>query len=445
MGKGKDMDKSGKRFAYSPIPIALHLFPSGFSLIELSLALAIMALVFTASFRLMSAYKMQTDTSRQAYNISMLAASIKNNAKIIMDASMAVCTNITAAYADDGWGWRHAACLNTSPFPVYDIISKILTYNIDTANFSSAVASIINNVGAYCKYTGQTATTVTFDCSALGISAVQYKTSVNPADNTVQNTVNIFTTPHNNATSADFLNFLDFPSAVYIQYNAYIGSSGNTIAHTDMTNATSDPGDDAYKLDMTDLYLDRVKKTRDNMITLDTALKGYATGKMTSEFENVPPNGLSSKDVFFVPWIWQSLASTQADSLVLCNDAFSCSSIVSGIQWATAGQTSSFAGTWLLLTTNLLSSNLTYVADAFGNPLRMVVIACGCTGDVSTCSSAGPSGSNPPPDPGGSYLSAMVSASYDPRPPYSSLIVSPLCMSNASYPDFCRWTVVYPN
>ncbi|MBF0559008.1 MAG: prepilin-type N-terminal cleavage/methylation domain-containing protein [Nitrospirae bacterium] len=417
----------------------------GFSFIEMSLALTIMALVFAASFRLINTYKMQADVNRQAHNISMLATSIKNNAKLVMDASLAVCTSITTAYADDGWGWRHANCMNTSPFPVFDINGKVLTYNIDTANFSSAVNSIISNVAQYCRHTGQTATTVTFDCSALGISAVQYKTSSNPTVNTVQNTVNIFTTPHNNSTNADFLNFLDFPSAVYIQYNTYISNSGQTVAHNDMINATSDAGDDAYKLDMTDLYLDRVKKTRDNVINLDAALRGYAIGVMTSEFENVPPNGLSSQDTFFVPWIWQVLASSQANSLTLCNNATSCSSIITGTQWANAAQTNSFAQTWIWLTTNLLSSNTSYVADAFGNPLRIVVIANGCTGDVSTCTAAGPSGSNPPPGPQGSYLSTMVSASYGPRPPYSSLIVGPLCLSNAIYPDFCRWTVVYPN
>ncbi|MBF0560275.1 MAG: prepilin-type N-terminal cleavage/methylation domain-containing protein [Nitrospirae bacterium] len=414
----------------------------GFSLIEVSLALTIMALVFAASFRLINAYRMQADVSRQAHNISMLATSIKNNAKLIMDASAAACTNITSAYADDGWGWRHSSCINTSPFPVYRIAPyNTLTYNIDTANFSSTVNSLISNVAQYCKYTGQSATTVTFDCSVLGISAVQYKTSANPTANTVQNTVNIFTTPHNSSTSADFLNFLDFPSAVYIQYNTYISSSGQTVAHNDMINATSDAGDDAYKLDMTDLYLDRVKKTRDNMMTLDAALRGYAAGVMTSEFENVPPNGLSSQDCFFVPWIWQVLASSQANSLTLCNNSTTCSSIVTGNQWATSPQAGSFAKAWLLVTQNLMLSNQVYAADAFGNPLRIVPIANNCTGDVSGCASS----NGLPPNPQGSYLSAMVSASYSPRPPYASLIVSPLCLSNATYPDFCRWSVVYPN
>src|SRR5208337_1570392 len=91
----------------------------------------------------------------------------------------------------------------------------------------------------------------------------------------------------------------------------------------------------AYKMDMTDLYLDRVKKTRDNLIALDAALRGYAIGQMVSEFENVPPNGLASQDVFFVPWIWQVLASTQANTLTLCNNSTTCTSIVSGSQWAT--------------------------------------------------------------------------------------------------------------
>ncbi len=443
------MDKDNRHSSYRLSPIAWCRSAFGFSLIEMSLALVIMSIILAASFKLINTYTMQTNVNQQAYNISSLANAIKENAKLIMDASMTVCTNITNAYSNDAWGWRHANCLNTSPFPIYNIMTNLLTYNIDTANFSSQVNSVINNISPYCPFSSKTATTVSFSCSGLAITGLQYQTltsgpgnTATPENNTAANTVNIFPTPHSNATNADFLNFLDFPAAVYIQYTERFSNSGATISHYDMLNAQANVPNFAYRLDMTDLYLDRVKKTRDNLITLDAALRGYAIGSMTSEFENVPPNGLLSKDTFFVPWIWQALASTRANTLTLCSDPATCGSIVSGTQWATAAQAATYADVWILITTNLMASNLTFVGDAFGNPLRIVPIANGCTGDVSGCIPS----TNTPPMPQGSYLTAMTAANYAPRPPYTGLIVSPLCTGGSTtYPDFCRWTVVYPN
>ncbi len=443
------MGKHNRQSSYLLLPVAYCRSSSGFSLIETSLALVIMSIILAASFKLINTYTMQTNVNQQAYNISSLANAIKENAKLIMDASMTVCANITNAYSNDAWGWRHTSCLNTSPFPIYNVTTNLLTYNIDTANFSSQVNSIVTNISPYCPFSSQATTTVSFSCAGLAITGLQYQTlasgpgnTATPSNNTEANTVNIFPVPHTNATNADFLNFLDFPTAVYIQYMETLSNSGQTISHYDMINDQSNVPNFAYRLDMTDLYLDRVKKTRDNMITLDAALKGYAIGNMTSEFENVPPNGLASKDVFFVPWIWQALAATQKNSLTLCSDAATCSSIVSGAQWATAAQSATFADVWVLITANLMSSSLVYVVDAFGNPLRLLPLANGCTGDVSGCVPS----TNTPPLPQQNYLAAMVSASYTPRPPYTALIVSPLCMTNpTTYPDWCRWTVVYSN
>lgn len=424
---------------------------SGFTFIEMAIAMALMSLVLAGAWRLINSYNMQSRSNNQAYKISMLANAIKSNAKVILDAAGTVCTNITSSTSNDVWGWRNASCVNTSPFPVYNISTNVLTYNMDTANFANAVNTVINTVGQYCSYTGQTATTVTFNCSALLVTGLQYKTSVYPVVNTYTTTPGIvsslnganvtFIPPHNSNSSADFLNFLDFPSAVYIQYNQYLSNTGSTVNHNDMLNGPN-PLNYAYQLDLTDLYLDRVKKTRDSLIALDAALRGYGISKMTSEFENVPPGGLSSKEVFFIPWIWQVLASTQADTLTLCNNSTTCSSIVSGSQWATSAQVATYADAWVLITTNLMTSNLAYTADAFGNPLRIVPLSNGCTGDVSACLA---NNNGQPPLPEQNYLSTMVSSGYAPRPPYTSLMVSPLCTSNAAYPDFCRWTVVYPN
>src|SRR5208337_3507635 len=270
------MGKDNRHFSYRLSPIAYCRSSFGFSLIEMSLALVIMSIILAASFKLINTYTMQTNVNQQAYNISSLANAIKENAKLIMDASMTVCTNITAAYSNDGWGWRHTSCLNTSPFPIYNIRTNLLTYNIDTANFSSQVNSIITNISPYCPFSSQTATTVSFSCSGLAITGLQYQTltsgpgnTATPANNSGANTANIFPTPHTNATNADFLNFLDFPSAVYIQYTETLSNSGATISHYDMLNAQTNVPNFAYRLDMTDFYLDRVKKTRDNLITLD--------------------------------------------------------------------------------------------------------------------------------------------------------------------------------
>ncbi len=417
----------------------------GFSLIEVIMALTVMAIVMGAVIKVINAYNTQTNVSTQQYQVAMLATAIKSNAKLILDAAGTVCTAITTAYANDGWGWRHPLCQNTSPFPVYAIATNVLTYNIDTGNFASTVNSIISDITPYCPYLATTATTVTFSCAGLGVTGLQYQTSTGPTTNTFANTENIFTTPHTNNTNADFLNFLDFPTAVFIQYTEFLTGSGTTITRNDMLNG-ADMSKHAYTLNLTDLYFDRAKKTRDNLQNLSYALTSYASATMVAEVENVTPNGLSAQDTAFVPWIWQSMATTQAGTLVLCADSTTCAVIAPGTQWASAGQTSSFAMAWLLVSANLLSSNLAYVSDAFGNPLRLILISNGCTGDVSGCGVTGPSGTNPPPNPQGSYLAAMITAGYAPRAPWSSLIVSPLC-TGAPDPahDFCRWGPVYPN
>src|SRR5208337_4408556 len=251
------------------------------SLIEIALALAIMAVILAPTLKLINTYTTRSQVSNQQYKVAMLGNSIKSNAKLIMDASMTVCANINASttlanYTNGfGWGWRHSLCQDTSPFPVYNIATNVLTYNIDTANFSSQVNSIINNTTSYCPYTGQTATTVTFNCAGLTITNIQYQTQISgpggtttPANNTAANTIDIFPGPHTANTNADFLNSQDFPTAVFIAYNEYLGNIGSTISHYDMTNAQTNIAAFAYKMDMTDLYLDRVKKTRDNLIAL---------------------------------------------------------------------------------------------------------------------------------------------------------------------------------
>lgn len=413
----------------------------GFNLVELLWAMVMVAIFLPAILKLAGALNMQSQVSNQSFQIRMLATQIKQNAKLIMDSAMTTCSqSMSTACVNDGWGWRDLHCQNTSPFPVFTIApSNTLTYNIDTANFTTTVNTIINNIGTYCTHTSTTATTIQFNCASLKVLGIQYQTSSGPTANTVANTVKVFSTPHTNATTADFLNFLNFPTAVYIQYNKYLSNTGSTIAHTDMTNASSDPNNGAFMLDMTDLFLDRVKKTRDNMLTLDATLRNYSIGAMTSEFQNVPPNGLAGNDTFFVPWIWQALASSVANSKTLCNNA-SCGSFSSGVQWANDGQTATVPDVWLLLIQNL-SLNTSYAIDAFGNPLRISLIANGCTGDVSSCSTT----QTPPPIPQSGYLTAMQSAGYTARPPYFTLIVSPLCTSNSSYPDYCRWSVTHPN
>src|SRR5208282_2068792 len=192
----------------------------------------------------------------------------------------------------------------------------------------------------------------------LNITGIQYQTLISgsggtatPANNTAANTIDIFAPPHTNNTNADFLNFLDFPTAVFIQYNEILSNVGSTISHYDMINAQTNVPNFAYKVDFTDLAFDRQKKTRDSLVNLSAALKSYASSEMVSEFEQVAPNGLSSADTAFVPWIWQSLATTQAGTLVLCADSTTCSAIVSGTQWASSAQTSTFAEAWLLVTT----------------------------------------------------------------------------------------------
>lgn len=428
------------RNRYTSCHLSPYLSSSGFSLIEMSLVLVIMAIVLTASVKLINAYRMQTEAGYQSYQISSLANAVRENAKLVLDAAATVCTQITFSSPNDGWGWRHSLCLNTSPFPVLDTATSILTYHIDTANFAGTVFSIINNIGPYCTYAGKTESALTFNCSALNITGMQYQTLTGPTNNAAANTVNIFTTPHTSGTNTDFLNFLNFPSALYIQYKELL-NTGQTVSHYDMINAQTNAANFAYKLDLTDLYLDRVKKTRDGLITLDAALRGYAISAMTSEFENAAPAGLNSRDTFFVPWAWQFLASSPANAGILCNNSTTCSSITAHTVWAQAADVATFAQAWILILGNLLSSNLTFAADAFGDPLRILPIANNCSGDVSGCTPA----QNTPPLPQGNYLAAMSANNYSPRPPYDGLIVSPLCTSNASYPDFCRWIVVYPN
>ena len=171
---------------------------------------------------------------------------------------------------------------------------------------ASALILLFMDVSPYCAYSGKTAATLTFNCSALNMAGMQYQTLNGPATNDAADTVNIFTTPHTSGTNSDFLNFLNFPSALYIQYKEMLSNTGQIVSHYDMINAQTNAANFAYKLDMTDLYLDRVKKTRDSLITLDAALRDYAIGAMTAEFENSAPSGLNSKDSFFVPWAWQS-------------------------------------------------------------------------------------------------------------------------------------------
>ncbi len=414
----------------------------GLSTVEIMMTLAVMATVMPTVFMLVQSYRSQAQVSKQSYQVQMLATEIKQNAKLIMDAAIIECSqSLSTAYANDGWGWRDPNCQNTSPFPSYNITSHNLVYYLDTANFGSTVTNIINNIGTYCSYVSQGVTNVVFNCSSLGVTGIQYQTASGPTSNVAANTVDPFTVPHTNGTNADFLNFLNnnFPSAVYIQYNIYLSDTGNTIQRNDMTGAPGDPNNGAYMGDMTDLYLDRVKKQTDMLSSLDTALRNYGIGVMTAEFQGAAIGGLASADSFFVPWMWQALASSQSNSLTVCNTTI-CGNFTSGAQWATAAQTATVPDVWLLLIQNL-GLNTTYTIDAWGNPLRISLISNGCVNDVTACSTV----NTAPLIPTSGYLAAIAAAGYLPRPSYLSLIVSPLCTANSTFPKFCRWSVGPPN
>lgn len=393
----------------------------GFTLIETGLALGVMAIMLMGLMTLFSSQMQNTQNKIQRDGLVAISNGIKRNFILILEAFEPVCSIVDDTLADDQWGWQNVSCSGTSPLPQYSPGAKTLSYFADFGSLSASNAArltqeISNNMTPFCRFVSSDATSVVFRCDNTDLRMTNFA-----YNDPVAGYVNTWHALGNN------LDVQNFPSDIAIEYDQYLATSNTLLQRRIATG-------DNFTLNLSDVYLDRIAYTRQKMRFVEETLKSYHVRRGIDEMNNPSPNGLSSSDDFFIPWVWQGLADITANIDVDCNVS-NCSNIpLDDNFWRTPANTTRFSVVWKRLADNLFSGDYRYDEDGFGNPLRILTIANGCRGDITACTA----GNHAPSAPATGYANAD-------KPPFRTTIVNPDCTGVGVFPDFCRYEFIYAN
>lgn len=387
----------------------------GFTLTEILIGMMVFFLLSYGLYRSYLFFQMRSDSIEVRNALERFASGIMKNYSLIMEVFEPVCTNVDAGATDDGWGWKHTDCSSTSPLPYWDADGRRLVYSLDLSSLDASQAQslkdqVSSNLYPLCFYDEESEeNTLQFVCDGLvWIRDVYYRTPYS-------GDVGTFHTP---GTELDFLNF---PTALVVEYSRKIRTSGETV-------------DEVYEVNLGDLYLYSVNRSREKMKRLVDTLRQYAQTRIVAEFQNPYPDGLRSGDDFFIPWHWQGFGSSIYET---CTDD-SCSNLQDPNKWVRSFL--GFADVWVRILNNLFGGDTSLIVDGFGNPMRLIPIANGCDVDLTLCSF----NNGVPPFPGPDY-------DYVVKPPFVSYVVSVVCLSPTNpytgerVPDWCRMPVVYGN
>lgn len=389
----------------------------GFTLIEMALSLAIMALISLALYRWSDSVADDTMVKQEYLNAYRFEAGIKDSMVAILDTFEGTCGNIASdATTSMAWGWGSSSCANTSPLPRRS--GNNLIYDINLGSLSAGLQASLKNkiISAYapmCRFSSSNTTSLTLSCGPT-FTGFQYDTT--------SGLVNQYHTP------GGTFNMLDTPTPVLTITRSYTQGS-TTEAKT-------------YRLNLSDVWQQRLAYSTMKMEAVAKMLKNQYNMKLAKEVSNTSPTGLNSVDDELIPWHWTAFgdnAATAATTVCSKNTSTGvCDNLNTNNIWRS---TTGDALLWRRFITGLASGEYKYAVDGFGNPLRLYPIITQRNGatDLSTCTVTAPTSPREP-----YAISATV------KPPYGSVIYNAVSSGGVNCanlstqaPAACRYTIIY--
>jgi len=337
---------------------------SGITIIETALSIAILGVLLgTAVTGTISTKRtMQLQKERDFFR------TFENGTKTVMtqivDSFSPVCSNITSD-GQSSWGWSHASCSATSVFPTF-LSNDKMRYTIDFGSLTAAEGnnlanSILNAFSPYCQLDSRTATEIDLLCPTIR----DIKYDLGSGD---------IATAH--AVGADIDPLV--PPIVKL-----------TVSRKDNDGAVRNQ---TFNFSFIDVYDVLRIKSIDKINHIKNILKTFQNTVMTVEVLNAPDKGLNSIDDEFVPWFWESFGDDPLQAVgAVCDKAGAtkCGNLETDNIWRS---TLSSAGLYpRKLSSNLLSGDMSFFVDGFGNQITYYPFMSQCTNnDISTCTVAAP-------------------------------------------------------
>lgn len=377
----------------------------GFTILELSIALALIAIIYVAFIKSMQSMNEDVNVARELAFYNKMENAIKEGFVIALDEAETMCTNGVADSASS-WGWNHANCVGSSPFPVYSSTGgqRLLrwNFNFSTPEGTELKTALKGIMSGFCTVSAETTTSIDFRCpKLLGIdydmgggfmptAMLSGPRRIDPA------------TPPTVRISFERINTLD--------------KTGTAVTAQ-------------YTFSMTDVYNRRKLRTLVKMDDFRKVLTNVHNTKLAIELGNPPPNGLHSIDDEMAPWFWLSFSTRQISAIPKCN-APKCTN--DNADWRNitgrAMPSNSVISTYL-------GSDSTYLVDGFGNEMYIYPKAGDCTGiDYMTCPLV------TPPLPEADYAKKHPTQ----VPPFTSTIfINGYGQKTTTAKPFCRTLITY--
>jgi len=324
----------------------------GFSLVEISLGLAILSIITLTILRLISTIKQDTAQAQERYQVLTLQKAIKNSFLEVVSMVENSCYPENDGYSPLSWGYRHPRCQNTSPLP-YMPSQGVLRYDVNLSNDPRLLNRIVSNYSGVCVL--QRTDNQTFvELFCPNLLSLTYDTNAR------------FHSPNN-----------PFPTntAPTVIVNVRREGFSNPIRYT-------------FSLD--DLFQERrnysLKKFQDLMERLRTESQ-YLSHE---EFNNPPPRGLPSGDDVLVSYFWKVFSDDYNRAKnTLCDTAGGNVCVnYDAVVWRRGILSQTVAIRRAVQ--NLMNGEVKYFTDGFGNAVSLIPFVSQCGNDLSTCQAFSP-------------------------------------------------------
>lgn len=410
----------------------------GFSLLELSLSMAVVTLLIAGLYWFFTALNVSVENSKKRADLVRLAEGIKKSAKLIVEVYTPYCTT-GITNRNFGWGWRKSGCDTVRVFPVLN--GNTLTFEFNESILSAAdknrlKSEIRSYFADFCVVDDSVANKITVTCSEF--DGIYYCPATATDCNDSTQLVNSVHTPGN---SYNYVN--NRITSLVVEYTERGRRGVGGIQHR--VGAANDFEKPAF-LDFGDFYREMDQRNYKKFVDVYNALKRYEVTRRVTEMKNTAPAGLDELSDYFVPWVYQITASSSANAYAVCDDPTNsnCDNLHSNNYWnRTVGATDMYEFLHRIVD-YLLGGDTSYFVDAWGNPIGVELLvnpnACRTLykpGMASNCIRI----SNPP-YPQKDYDTVFTTV----RPPYLGYIYSEFCndLDDASQ-TACRMPVVYAN
>jgi len=378
---------------------------SGMTIIETAFSLMILIVVTGYAIKGLKSSNRGVQIQTEMDYKRTLESGMKSNLEQIIDIFEPICTNVNSD-ALSQWGWAHANCDLTSPFPTY-LATEKLRYTIDFSSLSAQNSQslqdfILSSLQPYCSLDSVTNSNMDLLCPNL--SNLTYDLGLGSV-----------ASAH---TLGSDINPLIVPVATV------------TLSRRE-GDGTINP--QTYTYSFQSIFEKRRQITVEKFNTVRNVLKTYYNNQLSIEVANAPSTGLNSIDDEFVPWAWKAFGDNTSDVLgSICDTAGgnTCSNLDTDNIWRT-----NLSGDGLYirrLSTNLFSGDLRMATDGFGNQVTFYPMMSQCSNsDVTTCTTTAP------PVPQQNYYNIA-------RPPYVSLLyIDTFKNVSSSAPSYGRTYISY--